>query len=129
MLQLKRKPNFSSHHKRGPVSPIESRVEARGSCYKEGHCLPPQLERSLDSPAVTPGNPTLPLQVEWRLDFPEVTREDSCAPRGNWREIPRLPQQLEQNHVIPPSMRVEALVFLQRLESDPEFPLRTQEEV
>ena len=54
MLQLKRKPNFSSHHKRGPVSPIESRVEARGSCYKEGHCLPPQLERSLDSPAPAP---------------------------------------------------------------------------
>ena len=55
LLQLKRNPNFSSHHKRKPVSPLETRVEPHGSCYKEKGCqVPPQLQRSPDSPAPAP---------------------------------------------------------------------------
>ena len=46
LLQLKRNPNFPSHHNRRPVSPIEHRVEPRGSCYKEKGC-----QISPDSPA------------------------------------------------------------------------------
>ena len=34
-LQIKRNPNFPSHHQGRPVSPIESRVEPRGSCCQE----------------------------------------------------------------------------------------------
>ena len=55
VLQLKRNPNFPSNHKRRPVSPTESRVEPHGSCYKEKGCqVPPQLQRSHDSPAPAP---------------------------------------------------------------------------
>ena len=52
LLQLKRNPNFPSHHKRRPVSPIESRVEPHGSCCKETGCrVPPALQIITDSPA------------------------------------------------------------------------------
>ena len=55
LIQLKRNPNFPSNHKRRPVSPTESRVEPHGSCYKEKGCqVPPQLQRSPDSPAPAP---------------------------------------------------------------------------
>ena len=52
LLQLKRNPNFPSHHKKRPVSPLDSRVEPRGSCCKEkGGQVPPQLQISPESPA------------------------------------------------------------------------------
>ena len=55
LLQLKRNPNFPSHHKRRSVSPIESRVEPHGSCCKEkGHQVPTQFQISPDSPAPAP---------------------------------------------------------------------------
>ena len=55
LLQLKRNPNFPSHHKRNPVSPLDSRVEPLGSCCKEkGGRVPPQLQISPDSPATNP---------------------------------------------------------------------------
>ena len=55
LLQLKRNPNFPSHHNRRPVSPIEHRVEPRGSCYKEkGRRVHLPLQISPDSPAPAP---------------------------------------------------------------------------
>ena len=55
LLQLKRNPNFPSHHKRRSVSPIESRVEPHGfSCKEKGHRVAPQLQISPDSPAPAP---------------------------------------------------------------------------
>ena len=55
LLQLKRNPNFPSHHKRKPVSSIESRVEPHGSsCKEKGRRVPPQLQRSPESPALAP---------------------------------------------------------------------------
>ena len=55
LLQLKRNPNFPSHHKRRPVSPIESRVEPRGSCCKEkGRRVSSLLQISPDAPAPAP---------------------------------------------------------------------------
>ena len=54
-LQLKRNPNFPLHHKRRPVTPIESQVEPCGSCCKEKGCrVPPLLQISPDSPALAP---------------------------------------------------------------------------
>ena len=55
LLQLKRNPNFPSHHNKRPVSPITCRVETRRSCYKEKGCrVPPPLQISPDSPAPAP---------------------------------------------------------------------------
>ena len=55
LLQLKRNANFPLHHKKRPVSPVESRVETHGSYFKEkGHRVPPQLEISPDSHALAP---------------------------------------------------------------------------
>ena len=41
------------------------------------------------------------------------------------REKPKLPEQLEKNHKIPPLSGDEALLFLQGLESNAEFPPKT----
>ena len=66
LLQLKGNPNFPSHHKRQPVSPVESRVEPSGSRFKEkGHRVPPQLEISPDSPPPLQCNPKYPLTTGW----------------------------------------------------------------
>ena len=55
LLQLKRNPNFPSHHKRRPVSSLESQVEPYGSCCKEKGCqVPPPLQISPDAPAPAP---------------------------------------------------------------------------
>ena len=55
LLQLKRNPNFPWHNKRRPVSPIESRVEPRGSCCKEkGRRVSSLLQISPDAPAPAP---------------------------------------------------------------------------
>ena len=46
-----------------------------------------------------------PSQLEWKLDFSEETQEVPRVPRHN----SRIPQQLEKNHEVPPSLRDEAL--------------------
>ena len=53
-----------------------------------------------------------PSQIEWRLDFPGATREAPRVPHHNSTETPYVAWQLEKNHEIPPSSRLEALLFL-----------------
>ena len=87
----------------------------------------------------------IPLQRDLRPDSPALTREQSHAPPGNsngdWtslrqqerlpefcvitREKPKLPEQLEKNHKIPPLSGDEALLFLQGLGSNLELSLKT----
>ena len=51
-----------------------------------------------------------PLQLAWRLDFPEATRAGPRTPRYNLRGIPIFLLQLEKNWEIVPSTRDEALL-------------------
>ena len=49
--------------------------------------------------------PALPRNSNWRLDFPGTTQEETWIPHRN----SKIPPQLEENHVVPPSSQDEAL--------------------
>ena len=85
LLQLKRNPNFPSHHKMRPASPLESRVEPRGSCCKEkGRRVPPPLQVSPDSPAPgVNGTPSIPSQQDGRPVAPAYPLEKAQIPQLN----------------------------------------------
>ena len=86
LLQLKRNPNFPSHHKRRPVSPTESRVEPRGSCCKEkGRQISP------DSPA--------PAAMEQRVS--PHNRMGGLSPKPILLKSPNSPPELHQRPDIP----------------------------
>ena len=70
--------------------------------------------------------PHCALQLDWRLDFPGATREAPWVPHHNLRETPNFLPQLKKNHEIPPSWWNEVLLFLQGLESNPEFSHKTR---
>ena len=54
------------------------------------------------------GIPKGPLQLTWRLDFPEAPRVSPRGPRCNSRGTPILLPQLEKNQEILPSTKDEA---------------------
>ena len=86
LLQLKKNPNFPSHHKRRPVSPTESRVEPRGSCCKEkGRQISP------DSPA--------PAAMEQRVS--PHNRMGGLSPKPILLKSPNSPPELHQRPDIP----------------------------
>ena len=68
--------------------------------------------------------PSSPSQLELILDFLEQHRRLPEFPVLT-REKSDFPPQLEKNHEIPPASPDEAILFLQGLESNPEFPLKT----
>ena len=79
-------------------------------------------------PNLNVGLQEYPSQLKWRLEFPGATLEAPWVPRHNSSETPNFPLQLEKNHKNPPLSQVEAILFLQGLESNPEFPLKTPQE-
>ena len=129
LLQLKSNPNFPSHHKRRPVSLIESRVEPRGSCCKEKGCrVSPQLQISPDSPAPAPmGHRVSPHNRMGGLSaLPILLKKPKSPPELHQR--PDIPLTTQAECRVPPLNTRRGLIHLLNLDRKPEIPVAAGEE-